>query len=397
MLKRIECVEGIGLLHEARGPSHELKKATFIYADNGRGKTTLSSIFQSLSKNNASLIADRKTIDGTLPPKITFQFDSGHKVNFNNGSWSEQRPELLVFDADFIERNVHSGGTVNTGHRKNLLDFALGESAVIAKKEVEKATGESKIASDKVTSLSNQLSGHHVGITLAQFEKIQKIDDVEKKLAEMQARISASNNITSILNKALPSAIQKPVLDIDYLFDVLSISLQDVHADAEKIVRRHIDMLNSKLAENWLSQGRQFDDKKTCPYCAQSTADIELIGAYQTHFNSSYNELKSKVESQIAIVTNNTSSSVIEKFRQAVNAAIAHANSWSEQISSQPIIFNHDSANDILLELQILLLDLLKRKKASPAESLGTSQEKECNVPIFSTKTPFQIDRQQSL
>lgn len=70
---------------------------------------------------------------GTLPPKVVLQFGSGHKVSFENSTWSEQRPELLVYDADFIGRNVHSGGAVNTDHRKNFLEFALGEAAVVAR------------------------------------------------------------------------------------------------------------------------------------------------------------------------------------------------------------------------------------------------------------------------
>src|SRR5690606_15132347 len=126
MLERISEVQGIGLLHEANGKPHTCQKATLIYADNGRGKSTLATIFRSASTGMASLISACKTVDGTNPPKVNLQFGSGHKVIFDNGSWSEVRPELVVFDSDFVARNVHSGGTVNTEHRKNLLEFALG-------------------------------------------------------------------------------------------------------------------------------------------------------------------------------------------------------------------------------------------------------------------------------
>lgn len=112
MLERLGEIQGIGLLHQANGKPYTCHKATLIYADNGRGKSTLATILRSVATGDPSLITARKTVDGTLPTKVVLQFGSGHKVTFDGGSWSEARPEVLVFDADFIERNVHSGGTV---------------------------------------------------------------------------------------------------------------------------------------------------------------------------------------------------------------------------------------------------------------------------------------------
>ena len=127
MLERIEQIQGIGLLHDANGKPFKWHRGTLIYADNGRGKSTLASILRSAATGDASLVAARATVDGTIPPSAILQFGSGHKVSFTAGKWSEARPELLVFDSDFIDKNVHSGGAVSTGHRKNLLKFALGE------------------------------------------------------------------------------------------------------------------------------------------------------------------------------------------------------------------------------------------------------------------------------
>ena len=172
MLERISDIQGVGLLHQANGKPYTCHKATLIYADNGRGKSTLAAILRSAATGNAALVSGYKTIDGTLPPKVILQFGSGHKVTFENSAWSEQRSELLVFDADFIGRNVHSGGAVNTDHRKNLLEFALGEAAVSVRTAVDAATTVSKAASDQVNSLVGQMSGHHQGMSLAQFEKL---------------------------------------------------------------------------------------------------------------------------------------------------------------------------------------------------------------------------------
>ena len=41
MLERINEVQGVGLLHNANGKRFSCKRATFIYADNGCGKSTV--------------------------------------------------------------------------------------------------------------------------------------------------------------------------------------------------------------------------------------------------------------------------------------------------------------------------------------------------------------------
>lgn len=377
MLERIADIQGIGLLYQANGKPHTCQKATLIYADNGRGKSTLARILRSVSLGEASLIANCKTVDGTLSPKVVLEFGSAHKVFFDNGAWSEHRPEVLVFDADFIERNVHSGGTVNTGHRKNLLEFALGESAVVARTEVEKATGESKTAADKVQSTVAQLSVHHIGMTLEQFEKLQKVDDADTKLVDLQKRITAAGNVASILSKAVPTAVAEPTFDIDGLFVGLAVSLKDVHADAEKVVRQHIAALGNKSAESWLSQGRQFDNTETCPYCGQDTSINDLIKAYQTHFNVAYNDLKAKVTAIITTITSGTASSIVEGFAQAVKTAAAQATGWAEQVPTEPITFDSEAASTSLAELQVLLLHLARKKQTSPAEPVGSAEEKD--------------------
>ena len=101
MLDSINHIKGVGLLHDADGRRFRLKKASFIYADNVRGKSTLASILRSCSIGNPSLVTNRVTINVTNSPEIQLHFSDGQRPLFQNGSWTESRPELLVFDADF--------------------------------------------------------------------------------------------------------------------------------------------------------------------------------------------------------------------------------------------------------------------------------------------------------
>ena len=69
MLERIEEIQGIGLLHNANGKPFTWQKATVLYADNGRGKSTLATILRSVGAGDPAPIVERTTIDGNLTPE----------------------------------------------------------------------------------------------------------------------------------------------------------------------------------------------------------------------------------------------------------------------------------------------------------------------------------------
>ncbi|WP_439115206.1 AAA family ATPase [Hydrogenophaga sp.] len=375
MLERISQVQGIGLLHDVNGKTHPLRKATLIYGDNGRGKSTLATILRSLSIGDASLIAARKTLDGTLQPKVMLQFGSGHPVNFNSGAWSEQRSEVFVFDANFIERNVHSGGAVSTNQRKNLLEFALGEPAVAAREKVDKATADAKKASDDVQALVSQLSGFHPAMTLAQFEKLAAVPNADLQLATLQTQINAAGNINAISAMAVPIMVTEPTLDLAGIFSVLGISLKDIHTDAELIVKKHLEKLANKTAEGWLSQGIHFGDGKNCPYCDQSIGDNDLIKAYQTHFNASYAELTRKVTALQATISAGTANAVIDSIVQAVATATAQASAWKDHVPTEPFVFEHEPAMGAIQALSEMLSAFAIQKQGAPANAVASDDD----------------------
>lgn len=383
MLERIAEVQGIGLLHQANGKPYACQKGTLIYADNGRGKSTLATVLRSAATGDPSLIADRKTVDGTVQPKVVLQFNSGHKVSFSAGAWSEQRPEILVFDAEFIERNVHSGGAVSTGHRKNLLAFALGEAAVVARSSVDKATFDSKAEASKFQALVDQLSGHHKGMTLQHFQKLPQASDVDAQVQALQIRIKAAGSTASIAAKPIPAMLPVPHIDLEGIFADLAASLEDVHADAERTVREHAGKIGGKAAEGWLSQGHQFDDGTTCPYCGQDISDNDLIRAYQTHFNVAYKALKTKVGSLPGVARTATSPAIVETFAQGVAVAVAHANALVDYVQVPSIVFDATAAKAALADLQTTLLVLCDKKQAAPTESVGNTGDLQCAQSLW--------------
>lgn len=374
MLERILEIQGIGLFHNMNGKSFKFHKATCIYADNGRGKSTLASILRSVSSSDASIIENRRTVDGALQPRVVLQLKDGYKVTYQNASWSEQRPEFLVFDSEFIEKNVHSGGSVNTDHRKNLLEFALGESAVAARIAVNKATAESKKASEKLQSLGSQLTPLHQGIDFAGFESLAEVSDIDDQILGLEVQINSAKNLNLILSRKIPIEIELPTLNLDDVFGTLALSLEDVHKNAESLVRDHLENIGSD-AEGWLNHGLQYIKDENCPYCAQKASGNSLLQAYRTFFDAKYTELLTKVSSLQESVSKKTASIVIEKFSQEVNMANMVIHAWLEQVDAKPVSYDIELSLKTLKQLETLLTSLVKQKELSPTKSFGTAAD----------------------
>lgn len=376
MLERISGVQGIGLFHNANGKAHGLHKATLIYGDNGRGKSTLATLFRSVSTGNAALLAGAKTIDGTLAPEVALQFANGHKVNYASGAWSESRPEILVFDAEFIGRNVHSGGSVSTDHRKNLLEFALGEAAVAARQAVDSSTLAAKSATEIVNALVAQISGHHLGMLLASFQALPDESDIDLKIVDLQKRLQDAGNIAAIQAKPVPEQIVAPTLNLQAIFLGLSRSLENVHASAEQVVKQHVAKLKGEGAEEWINKGTKLVAGSACPFCDQDVSTSNLVLAYQTHFNEAYAQLKVEVAELNAIATQGTRDDIFQNISNKVALGKASTAAWIDHLQVSSLDFDEKAAQDALTSLRGIVVGLTLKKTAAPAEPFGTELER---------------------
>lgn len=383
MLERICRVKGIGLLHDADGRQHTFKKATLVYADNGVGKSTLASIFRSCASNNPDLILRRKTIDGNYQPEVLLQFSNGQQSAFANVSWSNSHPEWLVFDADFVEQNVYAGGQVTTDQRKNLLQFALGISAVNAQREYDQADNDALTASQLVRDLTSQLAGFHRGLLLQQFRELAEVADADNQIAALNERIVEAQNIGLIQAKAMPKELDEPAFDVVKIFAILESSLSDIDLAAEQRVKQHLDSHAKPNLERWISDGRAFGEMESCPYCDQPLEGVDLIQAYRSYFNKDYNLLKASVADLARLISITTPEAIIERLQASFATASAIIDGWQEHVEIPPPEFDSEAAKQKLDAIRGRLDALRLAKEANILESVGSGDTKNELIAIW--------------
>src|SRR5947208_2956720 len=127
MLKKIISIKNVG-----RFPSYgasgdvELKRYNLVFAENGRGKTTLCAILRSLQSGDPAYVTGRTTLGSTGAAEIQILLQGGN-ANLNNGVWSATLPQLAIFDSTFVSENVYSGDAVELDHKRSLYGVIVGK------------------------------------------------------------------------------------------------------------------------------------------------------------------------------------------------------------------------------------------------------------------------------
>ncbi|MBS0443451.1 MAG: AAA family ATPase [Proteobacteria bacterium] len=200
MLEKIIRVDGVGIFHNGTPAARDLAKLTLIYADNARGKSTLSAILRAVASGDTVALTSRATIGGTRPAAVHLRFQEpagGRTVRFENGVWDGTAPHVHVFDNAFVESNVYAAGEVSTGHHEALLDFALGTAAVDKRMEVEKQGDAQTAATRARTDAENKLVGHRGATPLGVFLNLAKDDEADAKIEALERRINDAKETAS--------------------------------------------------------------------------------------------------------------------------------------------------------------------------------------------------------
>jgi wobble nucleotide-excising tRNase len=137
MIKKIISIKNVSRFadYNAKGDI-EFRKLTLIYAENGRGKTTLCDVFRSLQTGNGDYIAGRTTIPNAGQAELTMRLDNGN-ADFRGGSWTSILPAIVIFDSTFVHDNIYAGDYVDHEHKKNLYRVIVGEEGVRLAKTVD--------------------------------------------------------------------------------------------------------------------------------------------------------------------------------------------------------------------------------------------------------------------
>ena len=88
MLEKIVTIKNIGKFRDCQALGDvQFRKLTLLYAENGRGKTTLCDILRSLKTGDAAYIEGRHTLGSPNEHEVNLRLENTNAI-FGSAAWS---------------------------------------------------------------------------------------------------------------------------------------------------------------------------------------------------------------------------------------------------------------------------------------------------------------------
>lgn len=376
MLEKIVQIRNVGRFrnYSANGDV-TFRKLTLVYADNGRGKTTLCAILRSLQGGQTEFITERKTL-ATVDSEFVHIRINGCDHKFTDSAWTQTHPDIIIFDPVFVNDNVYSGDYVEHDHKKNLYHLIVGAQGVQLAKQIEELDGKIREVNTDLRTKKDVVSKNIPASTTFEdylsWQPVQDVDiQIQQKIDTLTKRQLAVTKAGEIQFKSLFQKVHLPALPTDFII-ILARQLDDITVDAEAKVRQQVARHQmGHQGESWLSQGLGYVENDHCPFCGQGIGTNDLIAAYRSHFNEAYKNLKQEVAQLGQRVNNTIGESALSVVQQVVSNNQTLAEFWKQFIVVDlPNIFFVDLQQKYTA-LRESCLALAKKKQDNPAESVA--------------------------
>ena len=281
-----------------------------LYGENGSGKSSVCNILKNVSQNKSFSTLHK-------PDEVCLLFDDGeYKYPTESNEWDKlkNRDDILFFDREFVDDNIHLGHTRDTQHGgqeqksgKMIIEF---DSDAIKLRDVRQKTKIERDEQEKILQKFNTDNEDVLGSSLSDKEEIffQKYKDQPKeKIKKIKSEFAKERKA---LEKKLETdeSSQKIVDDIQDAIEEIETEENDIFlSDYEKyqsifnfdlkeqtkIVAEQTLIEKLRLHKDFFETG--FEIRKThagqCPFCQSKNEEqniAKIIKAYNEIFDDTY-------------------------------------------------------------------------------------------------------------
>jgi wobble nucleotide-excising tRNase len=375
----------------------EMKPLTLIYAENGKGKSTIAAILRSLSDGNPDHIFAKKTLGSDSPQKIMIQHSNGLS-EFKNDMWTQTYPNLMVFDSNYVNSNLFSGDRVEHEHKRNLYFLVIGEKCVSLAKEISDLDSKIRELGPEIQNLKTRIEAKIKGdFTIETFVEMKDRENIEEEILAQKALITSLSNANNIKEKSSQNLILLPEFDEKKIAFILQKSIDDISADVDDQFKSHCQSLG-KNSEEWIRDGVDFtiDKHRDCPFCGKPLDGSKLFEIYKDYFNKAYSDLKKEIEDTKQSFSSTFSSDTLIKLQTSIEQNRNLTEFWSQYISNEFPDLDFNNIKSIWDQLVQQTNQSFLKKNNSPLEKFEFSNvEKE--IILKYENLVIQINKQNEI
>ncbi len=251
MLKKILSIENVGIFKNYKGITTgdwdgKFENKNLIYAENGQGKTTITTILRSLKNQDSKDIVNKKTLDVSEDEVINIEVisDKG-KIDFKNQNWNDCLKEIQIFDSNFVSKNIYNGHDIKHEHKKNLHSFVIGEKGVSISKRISDIKDERGKLKTELNNLECDINKCSNNLSTKEFVNLEKEDEINKKIEDQKNKVDKLKRNKQIKDKDLLKSVSIPNINKDEIKSILNKSLEDMRR-VEKVQQDNLERIRKK-------------------------------------------------------------------------------------------------------------------------------------------------------
>jgi wobble nucleotide-excising tRNase len=374
VLTRIDQLRNIGRFAAFQQRAEPLGRLALIFARNGYGKTTICAVLRAAAAQESSPIDERLHLGQGGVPTASLAFDPGGTVAFQNGAWNRRPPNILVFDGDFIRRNVHAADEVTRDNKRQLLRVIVGATGVTLAETVNAIDAKNTKLNGELKDIERAIhTAHPIISDYAVYANASVPDDIETRIESHRRRLVAAQRIIDVRTR-MNIGLWQQLPKLDVVIAALDNVLDGASAAVEQRVADH--MAKHAFDANgrrWLAYGAA-RAKDNCPYCDQDLRPSAIAADFKVLFGAAYTELVKLVEILLAIVKALISGSSSSKSIRDVVEANRSALEFWRQVGDLPALedLSDEQVQAFVAALQPLER-ALERKLETPLQRMRLS------------------------
>ena len=369
----------------------QLGRFAVVFAENGKGKTTISEIFRSLSTGNPDHVTNRKRLQSSDADVPYVALDvSGESVIFDGNRWSKIISEIYIFDDIYVAENVCSGIEIDSNHRKNMHEIIIGKRGrdlfIESENQKDKLEKQKDFVKRKMNDIPQQIRGP---FTINDYCDLTEDKNIDKSIELAEQKLAAAKFSDKIKKQNEFKSINIPKLELDEIKMILKMGIESIEAAAMKNVRKHLKDIEPN-GESWVSDGMLLIDKaskggdsKICPFCKQRIDGLEIIRHYQEYFGDAYKNLRDAIIAVGKRTRDDHSEAIIGQFDNSVREIADAYEFWKDYTDLEQVEIDADGIKSTWTKARDSILGELRAKVASPLDPRELSEETESHVRDF--------------
>ena len=376
-IKNIKLNKNVTTFENDTNVELSIDKPNIIYGQNGSGKTTISRIFQYISKyvldeDKVNTLENLKNADSEENLEIEILDYKEERININEPN--SIKNNIVVFNQDYMKKKMQIEKFDTNKFKSSKITQETGEDLKNELKEIYiKLNEEYKKENEQIKQLKIKLKDEALKTIDGWKKKVDIRKNSNEILTEIVKNIERLNSIQQIeAEDIIQKIIKYKNVDESNKIGSITLDIERIKAIKENIHKciiynedttqlSYIKILLGQISSDekeWILLGTKYIKNNECPFCKSNIDNNDIVNGYKMYQNSKLGQLEQKLKfllEQLNVIDTTTKQiSIIKNKINNISTIIDNNEGISNKLNdleNQLIKFKEEQINIIRYKL----------------------------------------------